>query len=152
MRAFRRRRLVAVMPGVTRGRRLRSARLATRAGLVGLFVVLFGGGFLLALGGAAGAAHESNARVRSISTSTETATTSAPGKSGPQAAPIAPALPGVSLGWVYGTFYPNPNNNGGFDFSQLSQPAFSQRFQLLYFNPYDVYQPAACPNSPGVND
>jgi RHS repeat-associated protein len=53
---------------------------------------------------------------------------------------------------VYGTFYPNPNNNGGFDFSQLSHPAFSQRFQLLYFNPYDAYQQAACTNSPGVND
>ena len=69
MRAFRRRRLVAVVPGVTRGRRLRSARLATRAGLVGLFVVLFGGGLLLALGGAAGAAHERDARARSLSTS-----------------------------------------------------------------------------------
>lgn len=134
------------------GARRAGSGLPARAGLVGLVVVVFGGGLLLALGGAAGAAHERDARAGSVSTSTETATTPRAGKSGPQAATIAPALPGVSLGWVYGTFYPNPNNNSGFDFSQLSQPAFSQRFQLLYFNPYDVYQPAACTNSPGVND
>src|SRR5919109_951852 len=150
MRAFRRR-LEMVELNLAGARRAGSG-LPARAGLVGLVVVVFGGGLLLALGGAAGAAHERDARAGSVSTSTETATTPRAGKSGPQAATIAPALPGVSLGWVYGTFYPNPNNNSGFDFSQLSQPAFSQRFQLLYFNPYDVYQPAACTNSPGVND
>jgi len=152
MRAFRRRRLCAVeLEGAPR-RRARSGRLAARAGLVGLLVVLFGGGLLLAFGGAAGASHVLASRARSVSTSTETATTPAPGTSGPQAPAVATSLPGVVLGWVNGTFYPNPNNNSGFDFSQLGHAAFSQRFQRIYFNPYDFLQPYACSNALGVND
>lgn len=56
------------------------------------------------------------------------------------------------LGWVRGTFYQNPNNNGGFDFSQVGHSVFSQRFQLIYFNPYDQFRPYACSNAIGVND
>ena len=150
MRVFRRRQLSVLVGDAAGTRRVRTG-LVLRAGLVGL-AVLLGAGLLLTLGGAAGAARESDAGARSVSRTTEARSASPARKSGAQTTTLAPAIPGVSLGWVYGTFYPNPNNNGGFDLSQLSHPAFSQRFQLLYFNPYDVYQQAACTNSPGVND
>jgi RHS repeat-associated protein len=67
----------------------------------------------------------------------------------PAAAAVVTAS-GVSIGAVNGTFYPNPGNAGPFNTSQLSQPAFSQVFPSLYFNPFPQHFTVACSNDPGV--
>ncbi|MGO9750197.1 MAG: beta strand repeat-containing protein [Solirubrobacteraceae bacterium] len=57
----------------------------------------------------------------------------------------------VTIGPVNGTFYPNPNNSGPFDTSQLSSPVFSEQFPVINFNPPVVAQ-GACANATGVDE
>jgi hypothetical protein len=66
----------------------------------------------------------------------------------PTAATPAPA---VTIGSVAGTFYPNPNNSGAFDTSQLSTPSFNETFPVIDFNPPASAQ-VACSNSTGVDE
>lgn len=59
--------------------------------------------------------------------------------------------PTVTITTVAGTFYPNPNDSGAFDTSQLSNPAFTQSFPVIDFNPPSSAQ-VACSNATGVNE
>src|SRR5438876_7258267 len=110
---------------------------------------------LIALAGA-GTAFGMRARAGSPATPAPTTTTSSaptmpsgqPSSSGAASAVVVAG--GVALGPVNGIFYPNPSGGGPFDFSQLSHPAFSQRFQFLYFNPFPQHFQLACSNDPGV--
>ena len=71
----------------------------------------------------------------------------------PKAAASAAAVtpPSVRVGTVAGTFYPNNNNSGAFDTSQLSTPAFTQSFPVIDFNPPSSAQ-VKCSNSTGVDE
>jgi hypothetical protein len=59
--------------------------------------------------------------------------------------------PSVTIGTVAGTFYPNSNNSGAFDTSQLASPAFTQSFPVIDFNPPSSAQ-VNCTNSTGVDE
>ena len=59
--------------------------------------------------------------------------------------------PSVTVSNVAATVYPNPNNSGSFDTSQLSSPAFTQSFSVIDFNPPSSAQ-VVCSNSTGVDE
>jgi RHS repeat-associated protein len=57
----------------------------------------------------------------------------------------------VSIGTVSGTFYPNPNNSGAFDASQLGNVSFTESFPQIDFNPPTSAQ-VYCSSSTGINE
>ena len=57
----------------------------------------------------------------------------------------------LSLGPVTGTFYPNPAGSGSFDASQLSNPAFTETFSVINFDPPQAAQ-ATCSSQTGINE
>lgn len=61
------------------------------------------------------------------------------------------ASPSVTFGQVRGVFYPNPADSGSFDSSQLGEPAFSQRFPVIDFDPPASMQ-GACARTSRVRE
>lgn len=74
----------------------------------------------------------------SVASATSTATAS-----------VAP--PPVTIDHINGFFYPNPNDSGAFDASQLGSLVFAQQFPTIDFNPPTSAQ-VACTNATGVDE
>lgn len=89
-------------------------------------------------------------------TATATATptdtpTSLPTDTPSPAASPTPGVVSAAIEQITGSFFPNPSNSGAFVTSPSAQPAFSEQFPVIDFNPPGGAS-TFCTNSTGVNE
>jgi len=85
-------------------------------------------------------------------TPTSTSTPTTPPSDTPSPTPSAtPSAVSVAIGPITGSFFPNPSNSGAFNASPSAQPAFTEQFPVINFDPPNGAS-TLCANGTGVND